>query len=67
MRPVLVAHSDPDDFRDLLADRFPDVEFVHAATAQGVIASLAQHDPEIAFSIKHPGFPGSAHTPIPAR
>jgi len=66
MRPVLVAHSDPDDFRELLAARFPDVEFVYAATAQEVIGALARHDPEVAFSIKHPGFPGSAHTPIPA-
>ena len=66
MRPVLIAHSGPDDFRDLLAARFPDVEFVHATTAQGVIEALACHDPEVAFSIKHPGFPSAAHTPIPA-
>ena len=66
MRPVLIAHSDPADFRDLLTARFPDVEFVYAATAQGVTDSLARHDPEVAFSIKHPGFPGSAHTSIPA-
>ena len=66
MRPVLIAHDDPDDFRDLLIARFPDVEFVCATTARGVIEALAQHDPEVAFSIKHPGFPSTAHTPIPA-
>ena len=31
MRPVLIAHSDPDDFRDTFASRFPDVEFVYNA------------------------------------
>ena len=66
MRPVLVAHSEPDDFRDLLADRFPDVEFAYATTAQGISDALARHDPEAAFSIKHPGFPASGHVPIPA-
>ena len=66
MRPVLIAHDEPDHFRDLLAARFPDVEFAYATSPQGVIEALAQHDPEIAFSIKHPGFPGDAHVPIPA-
>ena len=30
MRPVLIAHNEPDDFRDLLATRFPDLRFVYA-------------------------------------
>ena len=66
MRPVLVAHNEPDDLRDLLAARFSDVEFVYAPTAQGVIEALARHDPEVVFSLKHPGFPAPAHAPIPA-
>ena len=66
MRPVLIAHSDPDDFRELLATRFPDTEFVYATTAQEVLEALTRYDPEVAFSIKHPGFPDAAHTPIPA-
>ena len=66
MRPVLIAHDEPDHFRDLLAARFPDVEFVYATTPQGVVEALARHAPEVAFSIKHPGFPDSAHVPIPA-
>ena len=66
MRMVLIAHDEPDHFRDLLAARFPDVEFVYATTPQGVMEALARHDPEVAFSIKHPGFPGPAHVPIPA-
>ena len=66
MRPVLIAHNEPDDFRDLLAARFPGVEFAYAATAEAVAAGLARHDPEVVFSVKHPGFPGPAHAPIPA-
>ena len=66
MPPVLIAHSDPDDLRDLLAERFPDVEFVYATTPRGIMDALARHDPEVAFSIKHPGFPSPAHVPIPA-
>ena len=66
MRPVLIAHDEPDDFRDLLAARFSGIEFVYATTAHGVAEALAQHDPEVVFSIKHPGFPGSVHAPIPA-
>ena len=65
MRPVLIAHDEPDGFRDLLAERFPAVEFVYATTAQGVAGALVRHDPEVVFSIKHPGFPGPAHAPIP--
>ena len=65
MRPVLIAHNEPDDFRDLLAARFPDVQFVYAATAADVVEALAAHDPEVVFSVKHPGFPGPAHAPIP--
>ena len=66
MRPVLIAHSDPDDFRELLATRFRDTEFVYATTAQEVLDALTRYDPEVAFSIKHPGFRDAAHTPIPA-
>ena len=57
MRPVLIAHDEPADFRDLLSARFPGVEFVYATTAGDIVKSLARHDPEVAFSIKHPGFP----------
>ena len=65
MRPVLIAHNEPDDFRDLLAARYSDVRFVYAATAADVVEGLAAHDPEVVFSVKHPGFPGPAHAPIP--
>ena len=66
MRPVLIAHNEPDDFRDLLAARFPGCGFAYAASAEAVVEELARHDPEVVFSVKHPGFPGPAHAPIPA-
>ena len=65
MRPVLIAHNEPDDFRDLLTARYSDVRFVCASTAEAVVEGLAAHDPEVVFSVKHPGFPGPAHAPIP--
>ena len=65
MRPVLIAHNEPDDFRDLLAARYSDVRFAYAATAADVVEALAAHDPEVVFSVKHPGYPGPAHAPIP--
>ena len=65
MRPVLIAHNEPDDFRDLLAARFPDLRFLYATTAGEVVEGLRGHDPEVVFSVKHPGFPGPAHAPIP--
>ena len=27
---------------------------------------MREHDPEVVFSVKHPGFPGPVHAPIPA-
>ena len=65
MRPVLIAHNEPDDFRDLLASRFPDLPFVYASTAEEVLEGLRAHDPEVVFSIKHPGSPDPVHAPIP--
>ena len=64
MQPVLIAHNEPDDFRDLLAERFPDLGFVYATTAEEVVEGLRAHDPEAVFSIKHPGSPDPVHAPI---
>ena len=66
MRPVLIAHNEPDDFKDLLSTRFPDVDFVYAPSAKAVVDGLARCDPEVVFSIKHPGLPDPVHAPIPA-
>ena len=66
MPPLLVAYDKPEEFREFLSARLPDVEFVYATTAQEILDALARHDPEIVFSIKHPGLPPSAHKPIPA-
>ena len=66
MRPILIAYDQPDEFLELLATRLPGVEFICATTARGILKALARHDPEVVFSIKHPGLPGPAHAPIPA-
>ena len=58
MPPVPIAHDRPDDFRNLPAERFPEVEFVYPTTAQAITEALARYDPEMTFSIKQPGFPG---------
>ena len=65
MRPVLIAHNEPDDFKDLLSKRFPDVEFVYAPSGEAVVDGLTRCDPEVVFSIKHPGLPDPVHAPIP--
>ncbi|MSP83294.1 MAG: D-2-hydroxyacid dehydrogenase [Alphaproteobacteria bacterium] len=61
---VLVVHDRPDDVRDLLAGRFPDLPIAYAATPAEVGPALDAHRPEAVFSIKHSGFPGDAHRPV---
>ena len=63
MRPVLVAHDMPADFRDLLESRFPETAFRYATCAAEVLSALEDCDPEVVFSIKHTGFPGEGHRP----
>ena len=61
---VLVVYDRPEEFRDILESRFPDVVFGYATSPDNVEAALAAADPEVVFSIKYPGFPGPAHRPI---
>ena len=61
---VLVLHDRPEDFRDLLRERFADLSFTYAATPDEVPAALDEARPEVVFSIKQSGFPGSAHRPV---
>ena len=37
-----------------------------AAASHRALENSLRHDPEVVFSVKHPGFPGPAHAPIPA-
>jgi phosphoglycerate dehydrogenase-like enzyme len=60
---VLVLHDRPDDFRDLLRARFPDLAIAYATTPEEVAPALEEARPEVVFSIKQPDFPGSTHRP----
>jgi phosphoglycerate dehydrogenase-like enzyme len=61
---VLVVYDRPEEFRDILESRFPDIAFGYATSPGCVEEALATVSPEIVFSIKHPSFPGPAHRPI---
>lgn len=58
---VLVVWDRPQDFRDLLARRFPDIDFRYAASVEEVRAALRRAAPEVVFSIKHERFPAESH------
>ncbi len=61
---VLVLHDRPEDFRDLLAARFPDLPIAYAGTPADVPVALEAARPEVVLSIKHTEFPGESHRPI---
>jgi phosphoglycerate dehydrogenase-like enzyme len=59
IRSVLVAHDRPDDIREMLGRRFPDVHFVFATSDDGVAGALAHNDPAAVFSVQHVSFSGA--------
>ncbi len=61
---VLVIFDRPAMFRDMLEQRFPDLEFAYATEPAAVLAQLESGGPEVVFSIKYPDFPGEGHAPI---
>jgi phosphoglycerate dehydrogenase-like enzyme len=61
---VLVLHDRPEDFRDLLAARFPGLPITYAGTPAEVLPALEAARPAVVFSIKHNEFPGAGHRPI---
>ena len=63
MRSIAILHERPEDCRDLLEDRFPELGFHYATRSEEIVPLLEEHDPEAVLSIKHPGFPGPAHRP----
>ena len=63
MGPIAVLHDTPEDCRDLLEDRFPDLRFHYATSSEEIGPVLEASDPVAVLSIKHPGFPGPAHRP----
>jgi phosphoglycerate dehydrogenase-like enzyme len=61
---VLVVYDRPEDFRDLLAARFPDLPIAYAGAPEEVQPALEAARPAVVFSIKHTEFPGETHRPI---
>ena len=60
---VLVLHDRPEDFRDALATRFPDLTIDYATGGEAVPAALERLRPQVVFSIKQPSFPPPGHRP----
>lgn len=55
---VMVIHDRPEDFRDMLAGRFPDVAFTYVSDLAELPQRLAAANPEVVFSITQPHFAG---------
>jgi phosphoglycerate dehydrogenase-like enzyme len=55
---VLVIHDRPDDFRDMLTSRFPDIAFTFVADLDQLPARLSAVNPQVVFSIAQPHFAG---------
>ncbi len=60
---VLVLHDRPEDFRDYLGGRFPNLEIAYATSAEEVPPALERLQPQVVFSIKQPNFPPPGHRP----
>jgi phosphoglycerate dehydrogenase-like enzyme len=58
---VLVLHDRPEDFRELLAARFPDLRIHYATSGEAVPGALESVRPDVVFSIKQPSSPSSYH------
>ena len=61
---ALCIFDEPDLFSEMLEQRLPQVEFSYATDGAGVLGALENGGPDVAFSIKHPDFPGEAQAPI---
>lgn len=58
---VLVIWDQPEDFKDLLEDRFPALNFRFASQCAAVRSALAESPPEVVFSINSERFPAETH------
>lgn len=58
---VLVLHASPNDFRDDLESRFPQLPFTFVSSVNEVVPSLRRIEPEIVFSIRGDELPGPVH------
>ncbi len=64
MKPVMIAHSEPNPLRALLERRFPGAPIHYAATPEELVRTLEDHDPEVVLSIKQDSFPAPTHRPV---
>jgi phosphoglycerate dehydrogenase-like enzyme len=62
--PVLIVYEEAEKLAEVLAGQFPDTDFQCVNTAEMLAEALQRHQPEIAFSIKGPGFPADGHRPL---
>ena len=61
---ILVAHIEPDEVRPIIERRFPEAPVCYVDDPSAVASALAEHDPQVAFTIKQGGFEGSFHRAI---
>ena len=61
---ILIAHTEPEDFRELLLARFPNDNLHFTDKPDELIEDLARHQPEVVFTIKQKSFPPHYHPPI---
>ena len=64
MGPILIAHTQAESFRPALTERFPRLSFAFASDADTILRALAEHQPEVVFSIKQVALPAPAHRPF---
>ncbi|MET1025688.1 MAG: D-2-hydroxyacid dehydrogenase [Dongiaceae bacterium] len=58
VKSVLVIHDQPEDFRDALSARFPEITFNYVTQLADLPDRLTEIDPEVVFAIAQPHFPG---------
>ena len=61
---LLVLHDHPEEVLPVLEARAPGLRVAVATQPSAVGPALETHQPTVVFSIKHSGFPGSAHRPV---
>jgi phosphoglycerate dehydrogenase-like enzyme len=64
MPRILVAHLDLDDVRPIIEQRFPEAPVRYVDNPDEIGAALAEHDPQVAFTIKQDGFTGDQHKAV---
>jgi len=61
---ILVAHLKPDEIRPIIERRFPDAPVCYLDDPDRLERTLAEHDPQVAFTIKQETFSGDLHKTV---